>query len=232
IIENTDSHVKILSLGPKEEVIPKKEIANFRVSELSVMPEGLEQMPDEEFRNLIWYIFSPPQDKKPFSIEQERQEMLKAQTSVSTLVDGESVALWNPEWNINTTQFDDANNKLPEYHGKRNVLMTHPFDEGKPATITRILNVPAGRKTTLTFNVAAHNQGDWMLRVYAGDQLLKEQLIGHDGERWKTVSVDLSKYAGSKVPLRLENKANNWDWEFGYWHNIQVISADEQRASK
>jgi hypothetical protein len=34
----------------------------MRVSELSVMPEGLEQMPDADFRNLILYILNPPQE--------------------------------------------------------------------------------------------------------------------------------------------------------------------------
>jgi hypothetical protein len=31
----------------------------MRVSELSVMPEGLEQMPDNDFRNLILFILNP-----------------------------------------------------------------------------------------------------------------------------------------------------------------------------
>lgn len=62
LVEETDARVKLLSAGPKEEVIAKSEIAMRRVSENSVMPEGLEQMPDEDFRNLIHYILNPPQD--------------------------------------------------------------------------------------------------------------------------------------------------------------------------
>src|SRR5688572_25238635 len=65
MIENTEARVRLLLLGGKEEVIAKKDIENVRVSELSVMPEGLEQMPDEDFRNLIWFILNPPQDNKP-----------------------------------------------------------------------------------------------------------------------------------------------------------------------
>lgn len=232
MVENTDTRVKILSLGPKEEVIAKSAIANLRVSELSVMPEGLEQMPDEDFRNLIWYIFSPPQDKKPVSAEEERKELLKTQASNRGTADGESVALWNPEWRIDSPNFEGANNKLPEYLGKRNVLMTHPFDEEKPATIERTIDVPAGKRTVLVFEVASHDQGDWELRVYAAGKLLKKQVIGHDGARWKEVSVDLSPFAGSKVPVRLENKANNWDWEFGYWSDLRLTSVDQQQASK
>ena len=80
MVENTEARVKILSVGPKEEVVGKNDIAGLRVSEMSVMPEGLEQLPDDEFRNLVWYIFSPPQDNKAVSIEQERKALLQSST--------------------------------------------------------------------------------------------------------------------------------------------------------
>jgi len=60
LVEDTPTHVKLLSIGPKEEVIARSDIASMRVSELSVMPEGLEQMPDDDFRNLIGYILNAP----------------------------------------------------------------------------------------------------------------------------------------------------------------------------
>jgi putative heme-binding domain-containing protein len=64
LVENTDSRVKLLAAGPKEEVVAKTDIASMRTSELSVMPEGLEQMPDGDFRNLILYILHPVQESK------------------------------------------------------------------------------------------------------------------------------------------------------------------------
>jgi putative membrane-bound dehydrogenase-like protein len=62
LVEDTASQVKLLAAGPKVEVIARSDIQRLRVSELSVMPEGLEQMPDADFRNLIGYILnaSPP----------------------------------------------------------------------------------------------------------------------------------------------------------------------------
>lgn len=59
LVEDTPTQVKLLSAGPKEEIIAKKDIAQMRTSEFSVMPEGLEQMPDADFRNLISYILNP-----------------------------------------------------------------------------------------------------------------------------------------------------------------------------
>ena len=64
LVEDTDTRVKLLSAGPKEEVVAKSDIEKMRVTEMSLMPEGLEQMPDADFRNLIMFIFNPPQDKK------------------------------------------------------------------------------------------------------------------------------------------------------------------------
>jgi hypothetical protein len=52
----------------------------MRVSELSVMPEGLEQMPDEDFRNMIWYILNPPQDNRPMT-PTLRRELIGAETA-------------------------------------------------------------------------------------------------------------------------------------------------------
>ncbi len=64
VVEETESRIKLMSAGPKEEVVSKSDIASKRVSEMSVMPEGLEQMPEADFRNLIRFILNPPEDKK------------------------------------------------------------------------------------------------------------------------------------------------------------------------
>jgi putative heme-binding domain-containing protein len=58
LVEDTATHVKLLAAGPKEEIIARSDIERLRVSELSVMPEGLEQMSDADFRNLIGYILN------------------------------------------------------------------------------------------------------------------------------------------------------------------------------
>ena len=67
LAEENETRIRLLSAGPKEDVIARSDIANLRVSQISLMPEGLEQMSDEEFRNLIAYILNPPQDGTPFS---------------------------------------------------------------------------------------------------------------------------------------------------------------------
>ncbi len=59
LVEDTATRVKLLGAGSKEEIIARSDITALRVSELSVMPEGLEQMPDPDFRNLIQFILNP-----------------------------------------------------------------------------------------------------------------------------------------------------------------------------
>ena len=73
LVEDTDTHIKLISAGPKEDVIAKSDIESKRVSTLSVMPEGLEQMPEEDFRNLVWFILNPPGDNRPMTPELRKQ---------------------------------------------------------------------------------------------------------------------------------------------------------------
>jgi hypothetical protein len=38
-----------------------------RTSELSLTPEVLEQMPDADFRSMIWCLLNPPEDNRPWT---------------------------------------------------------------------------------------------------------------------------------------------------------------------
>lgn len=163
----------------------------------------------------------------------EQYSRLKLNTVAGSPSDGESVALWNPEWRVIAPDFEGTPRKLPEYHGRRNVLMTHPQDQVKGARLQRTIDVPAGQQTTLTLSAAAHDQGDWELRVFADDELLLKRSIDRAGERWKTVTVDLSKFAGKKINLVAGNFASGWNYEFGYWADFKVESKPLQtRAEK
>ena len=64
LVEETPTLVKLLASGPKEEVVARSDIAKMQASELSVMPEGLEQMPDADFRNLIQFILTASGEAK------------------------------------------------------------------------------------------------------------------------------------------------------------------------
>ncbi|MBM3838735.1 MAG: dehydrogenase [Verrucomicrobia bacterium] len=228
LVEDTETRIRLLAQGPKEEVIAKSNIASMRVSEVSVMPEGLEQMPDADFQNLIWFFLNPPEDNRPLTPDLRKQLIGDERTTsaIEPPRDGESVALWNPQWRVICPDIEGAPAKLAEYAGHKNVLMTHPFNHDTGAALERAIEVPGGKRTVLTVEAASHERGDWELRVLADGKLLKKEIIGRSGERWKQIQVDLSPYAGQRTLVRLENCANDWAWEFGYWGKIELKSAE------
>ncbi|HRI14194.1 MAG TPA: dehydrogenase [Verrucomicrobiota bacterium] len=224
LIENSDARVKLVMAGAGETVLSKSDIKQMHATENSVMPEGLEQLPDADFRNLIWFILAPPQDGKPLDDARKRELMSDSgdQAAAGPARDGESLALWAPDWQVDCPEFEGAPAKFPEFAGRKNVLMTHPVDERTPAAIVRPLVLSPGERATLRFVVAAHEEGDWELRVKADGEVIHRQLVGHDGARWKQVSLDLTPFAGRRIVLRLENAANNWSYEFGYWADLRL----------
>ena len=73
VVEETDTRIKLLATGGVETVILRNEIADengkpaIRKLQSSLMPEGLEAMPEADFRNLIWFILNPPQDNRAWT---------------------------------------------------------------------------------------------------------------------------------------------------------------------
>lgn len=79
LIEQTGEAVKLLMQGPKEEVIARQDIKKLRTENISVMPEGLlDGLSEQDQRNLVWYVFSPPQDaqEKPVRVEMREKKLV------------------------------------------------------------------------------------------------------------------------------------------------------------
>ncbi|HKX61060.1 MAG TPA: PVC-type heme-binding CxxCH protein [Verrucomicrobiae bacterium] len=240
IVEETPSRLRLVASGPMEHNIARSEIAEangkpaIRTSELSLMPEGLEQMPDQDFRDLIWYLLNPPGDNRPWSPALRRELLgdenagLKKRAAAQQPVDMESVALWNPEWRVNCPPFEGTPAKLSEYHGRRNVLVTHPINRTTPSALERMIRVPEGG-AVIRFAVAGHEKGDWELRVSVGKELLHRQVV--ERAAWKQVAVDLKRFAGKEIVVRLENAANDWDYEFGYWSGLELDVRPQDTAA-
>jgi len=84
--------------------------------------------------------------------------------------------------------------------GRKNVLLTHPFDHGIPCVLERKIQVREGMKLNLT--VGHHPQGDWLLIVKADETELARQTIGGD-QAWQDITIQLSQFAGKEVQLQL-----------------------------
>jgi putative heme-binding domain-containing protein len=229
MIEDTPGHVKLLAIGGAEQIVPRDQIAKLENTKQSTMPMGFGNLPDDAFRSLMWYILAPPEEGP---LTKEKKAALSANidapparrpTGPSTrAIDWESVSLWNPQWKVNAPDFERTPVKLADFHGRSNVLLMHPFTKDKSTSLERTMKLEAGKPHKLTVTVAAHDQGDWELRVKVNGQEVKKTPIGHDGERWKTVTVDLSEHAGKEVRLVVEGAANGWSYEFGYWGEVKV----------
>ena len=91
-------------------------------------------------------------------------------------------------------------------------VQTHPLDRKKPCYLVRELELPKGKEILLQLKVNHHPQGDWQLRVLTGKEVPADQVVSAETvtDEWLDVVVDLSKYAGTQIQLRIENRANDW----------------------
>jgi hypothetical protein len=112
---------------------------------------------------------------------------------------------------------------LPEFRGKENVFLTHPKGKGVPCILSREIELPQNRESSLLLSVSYHPQGDWDLVVKINGKEILKQTIGSDKKKdWTDLKVNLSKYAGQKVKIELLNMPNGWSYEAGYWSQIEI----------
>ncbi len=64
---------------------------------------------------------------------------------------------------------------------------------------------------------------DWQLRVLANGKVIADQIVGAESVGLD-VSVDLSQFAGRRIKLSIENRANNWHNEWAYWNKVEVVT--------
>jgi len=134
-----------------------------------------------------------------------------------------AVEKFAPGWKAADCGSDMEPGLRAQWGGRKNVLVTHPASTQKPCTLSREIKLPAGR-TKLVLDVAHDPRGDWELAVKADGKEIAKKKVGKatakDG--WLTVEVDLSSHAGRTITLVLENRADGWSWEAGYWSKIAV----------
>jgi len=236
VIEDTPNLVALLGIGGRREVVPRDQIAKQEVTDQSTMPMSFGELPDDVFRNLIWYVLAPPEEG-PLTKEKKAALAAPVTTDAAPVpppdgdgvprgakVDWESVSLWNPDWKITAPEFEGTPLKLTDYHGRKNVVMLHPFEQHRknPAKLTRELTLPADKPVKLKFSAASHDKGDWQLLVSVNGKEVKRERIGPDGARWRSMEIDLAPWKGRKVALSLENWANDWMYEFSYWSDVKI----------
>ncbi len=222
----TESQPTVTVTVGKLEIIPRDDIDEFKINELSLMPEGLEkQLTPQEIVDLFAFLtldkhpndkaakrlpgvsaVTPRQSTNPADFPSLIAEVLPGFTTSASGVDG--VALLNNHFN------------------RDSVLRTHPVSRDAPCVLTQKLTPPVGKKPTLLLDVSHDPRGDWRLVVRGNGERLADEMISKEtcSNGWRRLSVDLSKFSGQELTLGLVNQANDWSYEIAYWGGAGIAS--------
>lgn len=226
LAEESPQRVVLKVQGGKQEIIPRDDIDEFNVNELSLMPEQLEkQITPAEIADLFAYLTL---DKPPSDPEAKRLAGVYEILPRETLNPDEFAAVFQeiaPGFS-SVTSGEGGIALLPEYRGKKAVVRTHPVSKDKAAIMKGKFAIPKDQKTTLVIEVSHDERGDWRLLAGGRGERLLDEMISKEScpDGWATFRVDLSKFAGQEVEVQVWNQANNWAWEFGYWGSVRIVS--------
>ena len=237
VVEDTPTQVTLLGIGGTRTVVPRGDIAGMENTKQSLMPMGFGALPDDQFRDLIWYILAPPEEG-PLTKEKKEHLLLSVDAPPAPdapkagglelwnpkMRDREAASLWQPDWQLDAADFEGTPTRLVEYCGRKNVLVLHPKSANAPAALVREFHLPADKPVKVSVHVASHDGGDWEVRASCnGKPLPGNAIISHKPDaRWQLMTWDLSAFQGKKVTLRLKNYANGWSNEFSFWSDLRV----------
>ena len=210
----------------KPEIIPRDEIDEFKLNELSLMPEGLEkQLTPQEIIDLFAFITL---DKHPKDPSAKRLPGVSAVSPRNSLNPADfAVMVGEILPGFSTTESGELGiGLLTEHLGRDNVLRTHPVSRDKPCVLSIKLTPAADKKTKLILDVAHDARGDWRLVVRGNGQRMADEMISKEtcSKGWRTLTIDLTKFAGQELKIDLVNQANDWSNEFGYWGGARIVS--------
>lgn len=132
-------------------------------------------------------------------------------------------AVW-AEWKISSASEPGKTGILQSYQDRENVYVTQPPDASTPARFERDVEVPSGKKTSLTLWVSPGPSGAFDLRIFADGKSVLEQVIGASGSGWQKQSVDLTPFAGRRIALRLEESPHDRSLQQAYWSDVSITS--------
>ncbi len=225
LVEDNEQRVIVKTQGGKLETIARDDIDEILVSKLSMMPEELEkQLQPHELADLFAFLTL---DKPPSDPTAKRLPGVDGPPPTRETTDASQfpalVAEVAPGFTCGASGV--LGMALLENHaGRKNVLRTHPVDPQTPCSLRGQVEAPQGKKTGLVIQATHDSRGDWKLIVKGNGRVLREELVGPKSapDGWLEVAVDLTEFAGQSVELEIQNAANDWNFEFGYWGKIEV----------
>ena len=105
----------------------------------------------------------------------------------------------------------------------RDTVMTHPLKRGD-ATLSRRIAVPTTGSPCLRVLASAHPSGDWTFEALVGGERVAVQKVTPDNPL--VAEIPLVRWAGRTVTVALRNRADGWNWEPAYWHQIDLVDSE------
>lgn len=163
------------------------------------------------------YSFARQGPQPPATLEQwtDQRETLAVPIAQAEM------AWWDAKWSVIACGHDMSPGVRGEAFGRENVLVLHPVNERTPAAIVASFHVPAGGRPMLAIDTASDTKGDYLLKVFINNEPKIERIIDTKGE-WTTVAFDLMSYTNKDIDVRVENCANGWSYEAGYFAEIKI----------
>lgn len=225
LAEDSPARVVLKTQGGKVESIPRRELEELVASELSLMPENLEsQTTQQEMADLFAFLLldKPPSDPTARMLGDwdvvepgQTKDLAEAQPLVDEVA---------PGFELRSLGLDGVA-LLEEYQGRRRVLRTHPVSQQEAAVLEGTFDLPADEKSMLQVAAAADARGDWRLIARVNGGVVIDEIVAANEEQpWRVYEADLSELAGETVEIEMENAANNWNYEYGFWGAVQVLS--------
>lgn len=154
------------------------------------------------------------------------QEPVAQPAELFRLVD--LMAYWNPDWTLERAGFGGAGGGMPGIRGitylDGDVLSTYPRDEVRGTLLKR--STMLGSNPSLSFKAGVDAGRVWQLQVYVNDDRVLDKLIegSSDQRSWQDIEVNLAKYSGQHVALRLYQRVLIPQHEAGnaYWRGLVV----------
>ncbi|MBC7721903.1 MAG: ADP-ribosylglycohydrolase family protein [Pedobacter sp.] len=132
---------------------------------------------------------------------------------------------WNPAWNlVNAGFYGPKGGTYLEMDS--NILVTYPRDEIRRLNLNQTLKIT--RQKLMTVQVASEIGRPWELTIYIDDNKILTKIIESvaDKNKWQEVTVDLTKYQGQDVKIRLfQNTIIEGSNKLGgnaYWKKITI----------
>lgn len=226
LVEDSPQRVVLKVQGGKTEIIPRAEVDELTVSEVSLMPEGLEkQLKPDELADLFAYITldRPPSDPQAKQLPGVREPTPRSSNDAKEF----PAIVGDVAYGFATSASGEGGVAiLAEYQGRRGVLRVHPPKMGTPCVLTRQITVVPSQRTRLYVDAGHDPRGDWQLRVKVGAETLHDSVVGKSTSiaGWSSINVDLSKFAGKTITVEVHNHPNNWAFEHAYFSRVEVVT--------